>query len=274
MTRFPNQISRELAARYGHETVAIGDAGYYHAPSGKRVEIAREISFSVSGSVSYPPDRSVASKNGGGYATVTLVKNETTLSAARELMDAGTNPVVLNFASATHPGGGFLNGARAQEEYLARSSCLYQCIRNNAMYEFHRARHDSMYTDYVIYSPNVPVIRNDDGDLLEEPYTVSIIISPAPNANNMPASKHHEIAPAIWSRILKVLGIGVEHRHDAIVLGAWGCGAFGNDPDVVAELFHQALHENFKGAYLQVVFAIIDWSIERRFIGPFEKRFA
>ena len=63
--------------------------------------------------------------------------------------------MLLNFASAKSPGGGFLNGARAQEEYLARSSCLYQCIRWNPMYAFHRANDDPLYTDYAIYSPGL-----------------------------------------------------------------------------------------------------------------------
>jgi len=92
---------------------------------------------------------------------------------------------VLNFASATHPGGGFLSGARAQEEYLARSSGLYACIRDNPMYAFHRSRSDPHYTNYAVYSPEVPVFRSDDGSLLDEPYTVGIITSPAVNAGRM-----------------------------------------------------------------------------------------
>jgi hypothetical protein len=51
MTEFPNKISRELAERYGQEALAIGEGGFYHAPSGKRVDIAREISAAVAGSV-------------------------------------------------------------------------------------------------------------------------------------------------------------------------------------------------------------------------------
>lgn len=207
------------------------------------------------------------------YRTAIEVINETTLSAAKRLIEIGLNPVALNFASATNPGGGFLNGARAQEEYLARSSCLYECLRNNPMYESHRAKYDPLYTDYAIYSPHVPVIRNDDGDLLEEPYTVSIVTAAAPNAKHVPVSRYHEIAPAMWQRILKVLSIGAVHGHESIVLGAWGCGAFGNDAKTVAELFRQTLSENFKGAYQRVIFAIVDWSIERKFIGPFENAF-
>jgi uncharacterized protein (TIGR02452 family) len=86
----------------------------------------------------------------GEYATNVEITNETTLSAATRLIQQGLKTVVLNFASATSPGGGFLNGARAQEEYLARSSCLYQCIRHNPMYEYHRTQNDPLYSDYMI----------------------------------------------------------------------------------------------------------------------------
>ena len=73
------------------------------------------------------------------------------------------------------------------------------------------------------------------------------------------------------SRIAKVLEIGLTHGHDAIVLGAWGCGAFGNDPTLVAGLFRDALTGPYRGAYRRVEFAILDWSPERRFLGPFER---
>ncbi|MCU0574468.1 MAG: TIGR02452 family protein, partial [Syntrophobacteraceae bacterium] len=187
--------------------------------------------------------------------------------------DSGHRPAALNFASATHPGGGFLNGARAQEEYLARSSGLYACLRDNPMYAYHRALRDPLYTNYVIYSPDVPVFRADDGSLLEEPYTVSIITSPAVNAIALPSARHEEIPEAMWERILKVLSAGAVQGHDSIVLGAWGCGAFGNDGWEIARLFQRALRENFDRAYAQIVFAVTDWSAEKRFIGPFEHVF-
>src|SRR5207253_843688 len=100
---------------------------------------------------------------------------ETTLASARRLVAAGQRPAALNFASAKHPGGGFLNGALAQEESLARSSALYACLVGNPMYTFHQAQSDALYTDYAIYSPDVPVFRGDDGALLPEPYLCSFI---------------------------------------------------------------------------------------------------
>jgi uncharacterized protein (TIGR02452 family) len=268
---FKTKISREVAEKYGREAVHIIEAGEYHTPSGRMVGISHLLESSLQGTKSYPPDWTMPESGISDDQTIVEVKNETTLAAAQRLLGLGHNPVALNFAAASHPGGGFLSGARAQEEYLARSSGLYACLRNNPMYDFHRSNYDPLYSNYAIYSPNVPVFRSDDGLLLEKPYTLAMITSPAVNAAKLHAARHHEINPAMWQRILKVLSIGILHGHDSIVLGAWGCGAFGNDSSEIAQLFHKALEVNFKGAYRRVIFAIVDWSPEKRFIGPFEK---
>jgi uncharacterized protein (TIGR02452 family) len=267
------KISRELAAEHGRQAVGIIETGEYRAPSGKTVNISGFIKLSVEKTVSYPPDGPLREPARGDYPAKISVENITTLGAARRLIAKGYRPAALNFASATHPGGGFLAGARAQEEYLARSSGLYACIKDNEMYEFHRSRRDPFYTSYAIYSPDVPVFRDDDGSLLDEPYTVGIVTCPAVNAGKIAGERRSEIGQAMWLRILKVLSIGMLHAHDSIVLGAWGCGAFGNDSREMAELFHRALDENFRGAYRQVVFAVLDRSRDRRVIGPFEEVF-
>jgi uncharacterized protein (TIGR02452 family) len=205
------------------------------------------------------------------------VKNESTLAAARRLVEAGQRPAALNFASAKHPGGGFLGGARAQEESLARASALYATIQGNPMYDFHKAQSDALYSDYAIYSPDVPVFRDDEGALLPKPYLCSFITCPAVNAKvalERDRGRRREIREAMDVRIRKVLAIAASHGHEALVLGAWGCGVFGNDSQEVAELFHSALTKQFAGVFGTVVFAVLDWSEERRFIGPFQKMFA
>ena len=222
--------------------------------------------------MTYPPEKLVDDGHTGPVQTSVAVANQTSLAAARSLIDEGLRPAVLNFASAKSPGGGFLLGARAQEEYLARSSGLYACLVGNGMYDYHGARLDDMYSDWVIYSPDVPVFRDDSGDLLESAYTVSIITSPAPFAvafRRDSPERLGEIPAAFFRRILKVLSIGVLHNHDSLVLGAWGCGAFANDATMVAGLFRRAIFENFAGAYAKLLFAILDRSPEERVIAPF-----
>jgi uncharacterized protein (TIGR02452 family) len=274
MEPFNTRISSPLAAQYAEEAVRIIERGDYRAPSGRVVSLGELIERARLGTTSYPPDSPLPQTRIGTWQTRIEVANETTLATVQRLCGAGYHPAALNFASATHPGGGFLSGARAQEEYLARSSGLYACLRGNPMYAFHRARHDPLYTDYVIYSPEVPVFRADDGTLLETPYTVGMITSPAVNAAALPPERLAEIGPAMWQRILKVLSAGVVHAHDSIVLGAWGCGAFGNNSSQIARLFRQALDENFKDAYRHVIFAILDRSPEKKTIGPFRRVFA
>jgi len=270
------KISRDMARFLGREAVLIQRTGCYLASSDRTINIEKEISRAIQGTVSYPPDKKLPGAGRGDSSTSIEVRNETTLSAAERLIEKGFNPAALNFASATSPGGGFLNGARAQEEYLARSSALWSCLDGNEMYSFHRARRDPFYSDYVIYSPDVPILRNDDGELLEEPYPCSIITSPAVHATGvrryMP-DRLDKIGPVMWSRILKVLSVAKLHGHRAVVLGAWGCGAFGNDRDLISGLFRRALEDNFRGAFEQVVFAITDWSDDGRFIAPFERIF-
>ena len=270
-------IARDKAMSLGRETVDILTSGFYITPGRNKVEIQKSVNESVQGTITYSPEVQLSNGIQLGNQTVIEVKNETTLNAVKRLIAMGyDDPVALNFASAESPGGGFLHGARAQEEYLARSSALYFCLVNNPMYRYHLSHLDPFYSDYVIYSPEVVIIRDDDGNLLDVPYKSSMITSPAVHANGVRRYKPEqgkEIAGVMWKRILKVFAVAVEQKHTAIVLGAWGCGAFGNDGDEIAALFQKALEDNFRGAFDHVIFAITDWSVEDRFIGPFSKAF-
>lgn len=269
-------IARETAKAMGEEAAEILVKGSYVNYEGNRVEIADAVQEAVRGTVTYSPDIDLPLSSKGDYDTKIIVENTTTLAAASALIIEGLTPVALNMASATSPGGGFLSGARAQEEYLCRSTSLYSCLRGNPMYTRADFARNPFYDDYVIYSPDLVVFRGDDGELLEKPYYCAIITSPAVQAtavNRYLPERADEIEGVMWRRILKVLGVAQIHGHDALVLGAWGCGAFGNDGELIAGLFKRAFTENFKGAFRKVVFAITDWSDEQRFIGPFRKTF-
>jgi uncharacterized protein (TIGR02452 family) len=203
------------------------------------------------------------------------VTNESTLDAARRLVQEGHRVAALNFASAKNPGGGFLSGARAQEESLARCSGLYAMLVNNPMYAYHRSHLDPMYTPWVIYSPDVPVFRSEEWHLLDEPYLCSFLTSPAVNAGALRdrARQEREIRDRMRERMERVLSVAAIHGHAVLILGAWGCGVFKNDPQTIAELFQTALRGPFRGAFTHVVFAILDRTDEKRFIGPFERAF-
>jgi uncharacterized protein (TIGR02452 family) len=269
-------INRDRAAELGREAVRIIETGHYTTEAGDVVTIVELVRRAVEDTCSYPPGREPAHPTLGPGPTEIEVVNESTLAAARRLVGVGHRPAALNFASAKYPGGGFLGGARAQEESLARSSGLYACLSGNAMYDLHRSRPDPMYTDYVIYSPDVPVFRADDGTLLAEPYLCAFLTSPAVNAKvvlQRDRWRRDQIRQAMAGRVRKVLAVAAAHGHDTLVLGAWGCGVFGNDGEEIAELFGQALAGSFQGVFARVVFAVLDWSADRHFIGPFERMF-
>jgi uncharacterized protein (TIGR02452 family) len=270
------RLDREYATQLGYETVAIVEAGGYRTPSGRTVTLRDAVVRAKAGTVTYPPEREIPPSVLPPRQTQVVVTNETTLEAARRLVAAGHRPVALNYASAHYPGGGFLSGARAQEESLARSSALYACLKDNPMYAWHQAHRDPFYTDYAIYSPDVPVIREDGGALLEEPYLCAFITCPAVNATDA-LDRDPTCGPAIRdamaSRVARVLAIAAAHGHADVILGAWGCGAFGNDPRAIAALFHAALSGPYRDVFALVVFAIPEWSSGRGNAGPFKQVF-
>lgn len=264
-------ITRHVAAELGRSAVEAAERGYYVCEGGKRVDWSRYVQTACAAKVSIPPNTSLPEREFHPFpVTRVQVTNETTLGAARRLVDSGLKPVALNFANGIHPGGGFLSGARAQEEVLCRSSALYQTLVGDPMYQAHRQRPRPDSTEWAIYSPDVPVFRTDDGTALEEPWLLSFITCAAPYA---PAIGQPESGDLLQRRIRRVLAIAQAYRHTALVLGAWGCGAFRNDPLWTARDFRQALETEFDGAFSDVVFAVTDWSPERRFLGPFSNVF-
>jgi uncharacterized protein (TIGR02452 family) len=262
--------SRKKAAEIARDTVEIVTSGRYTNRRGQKIAVRHLVETAMNGTVSYPPDAPLPSFVPSDRRTVFDVVNDTTLAAARQLVAEGYEPAALNFASARHPGGGFLNGARAQEESLCRASALYYCINGNAMYR-HHAHTDAYYTNYALYSPAVPVFKDDDGEPLDEPYLCAIVTAPAVNAGALRAADHRRVRKEMEERVEKVLALMAGHGHDAAVLGAWGCGVFKNDPELIAELFAGTLRSRFAGAFAKVVFAVL--SSDGETIRPFEERF-
>ncbi len=280
---------RSTRAQIARQTLAILEEGAYLHPSGTRISIRDALASARSGSVLYSPDDfdEVFRRRDrmlGDRRPVPLafeVVNATTLSAARRLVatQPGSRVLALNFASARHPGGGFLNGSQAQEESLARASGLYACLAPmRQMYDANARFPSCLYTDHMIYSPDVPVFRDDEDALLEHPYALSFITAPAVNVGALRRNepeKLPQVEPVMLARMEKMLSLAVVHGHEVLVLGAWGCGVFGNDPDQVAGWFgrHLTAQGLFQRALRKVVFAVLDRSGDRSTIRPFERHF-
>ncbi|WP_155374987.1 TIGR02452 family protein [Catellatospora vulcania] len=244
---------REIA----RQTVEIAERGHYHNAAGSEVRIGPAVREAVAGTRHHEPDEELAVAGERTTRPVIEVTRESTLVAARR---AGPAAACLVFASAKNPGGGFLGGAKAQEESIARASALYpSLLAVPDFYAYHRAQRDLRYSDRVIYSPGVPVFRDDKGNLLDEAYRTSFLTAAAPNlgaiARNQP--EHVPDVPAVLlRRATRVLEVAAAHGHRTLVLGAWGCGVFRNDPAVVAQAFADALRTVDR--FDRVVFAIYD----------------
>jgi len=263
------------------QTLAIIEAGGYTAPSGARRDLRIAIDRAVAGTRLYRPDELEAMLAGpaaGGAAPRIEVTAETTQAATRRLAREGSRVAALSFASAKNPGGGFLGGAKAQEEDLARCSAVYPCLlTQREYYDVNRACDSMLYTDHIIYAPAVPFFRDDRLELLEDPYVSAIITAPAPNAGEAlrrdPAARP-AISRALARRAAMVLAIAAAEGEPTLVLGAWGCGVFRNDPAEVAGVFADLLASpRFAGAFDRVVFAVLDRSPSAATRAAFERRF-
>lgn len=273
-----NPNRKELA----QETLQINDNGSYRNNLGETISIKDETEAARKNSKLFRtedfPESFDLTKT--EFETKFEVTDETTLEAAKRICkeDAEANPFVLNFASAKNPGGGFLGGAQAQEESLARSSSLYPTLMANfEMYEYNRRGSSCLYSDWMIYSPRVPVFRNDDGSLIQTPYLVSFLTSPAVNAGvvkKQESNKIHMIEPVNKERARKFLWIANKENHKTLILGAWGCGVFQNDPNMIARIFNELLKGEFVNCFEFVIMAIYDKTPTRKVYNAFVEVFA
>jgi len=278
-------MSRSTRAATAQQTLDILERGNYQAPSGNIVSIAKAQQACEAGTVYYDvPDHaavlaSVQQQLAEHSTTTTFeVVNQTTFAGVQGLLANGhSNIGCLNFASAKNPGGGFLGGSQAQEEALSRASGLYPTLNKYfELYELNRKVKTCLYTHRMIYSPAVPVFRNDADELLESAYTTGIVTSAAVNAGvvrQRESGSEEKIAEVMLERIERVLALFHHHGHRDIVLGAWGCGVFRNAPADMAKLFAEHLRDGrYANAFETVRFSVLDRH-GGRFIEPYQEVF-
>lgn len=283
-----SQKNRQGRASIAQETLQIIERGYYSTPQQSKVRIENTLQQAIEGTELFTPSdldevlsraRKHISQLPETNASIEVTP-ETTLAAARRLLREGHEGVMcLNFASAKNPGGGFLGGSQAQEESLARASGLYACISPvDGYYQTHRKQKSTFYTDHMIFSPQVPVFRDDEDRLLDEPYLATMITSPAVNRGAIEQneySKRNQIDAVMSERIEKLLALCVEKQQKTLVLGAWGCGVFRNDPTQMASWFHNHLFSNlYARAFEKITFAVFDNSKQQVVLRPFQRAFA
>ena len=203
-----------------------------------------------------------------------VVSKKRTYEAAKAYK--GNHVAVHNFASATNPGGGVVNGAGAQEECLCRCSNLYFCLNTPDMwgmfYTPHRAAHDPIHNDDIIYTPDIVVFKTDTDrpELMERDdwYIVDVITCAAPNLRETPCNRYNsgdgtravkprnrELQVIHEKRLRRILDSAVMNHADTVILGAFGCGAFCNEPQVVATAAANVVRD-YMYAFKNIEFAV------------------
>lgn len=256
-------------AMIAQETIKITEQGYY-LYDGKKVSLNNNDSkYSFEDVIVFDEDKLMfISEDEDQYfrknfkyskGAQLFLHNCDSYEMAKEI----EKPLVMNFANAIHPGGGFLKGARAQEEALCRCSTLYKSISSNKafeMYHYNRRNSSPVDSDYMLLSPNVSVFRNKELELLPEPFNVSVITIPAPNKNGRARNVQQDILDKVMmNRIRKMFWAAARYGYRNLVLGAWGCGAFGHDTATVASYFYKILiDEKYNMLFDTVAFAILN----------------
>lgn len=252
-----------------YENYIIYRDKYYINSKGEKVELGDIVDKSIDNTEVILDSKDLwqelsnyCSKRNKKYTVRENIKNIGVIDCIVKLRKDGIkgNIIALNFASATNPGGGYLNGSTAQEESICRGSLLYESISlQKDFYKYNVDNYTPLYNDNMIYTPDMAVIRNDKNELLDNYEIVSFITSPAVNKNcsRNVLIEDDIINEAMDRRIKKILELAVSKKPSAIVLGAYGCGVFGNDREFVYDTFEKYINELVPDK-IKVYFAVYD----------------
>ena len=275
--------NRKQRVELAKETVRIQEEGFYKTSEGETVQLSEAIKQCNENSRIFTQKDFPLKKTNKTYTTEFEVTTEYSISACLRLaaeMPSDEKIACLNFASAKNPGGGMLNGSLAQEESICLCSCLYSCLTqfHDTFYEISRKDpRDGLYHTMLIYSPRCVVFRNDvNYQLLDSNTTTTTADETASNqsklvrtsfitcpAVNKGVALSKNISEAVISGEMRaraelVLRVAMEMGEQVLVLGAWGCGVFHNQPRDVADMFARLLKSggSYEGVFRKVVFAV------------------
>jgi uncharacterized protein (TIGR02452 family) len=255
-------LNRDELRLIAAETIAVVETGRYVSQESRQpFAIGQAVAQSVHETRVFSAEEIKVVENDARRDTVYAVKALSTLDGAAWLrQQTGRVPTILNFASAKHPGGGFESGAMAQEEDIAYRSSLYASLRFQSGYyrESLNNLRKGLYFDKAVFTPGMVVIRDADYRLAD-PWGCHCVSAPAPNRSVAlrKGIREETVQAAMLRRIQLVLAVMAQTGASDIVLGAYGCGVFKNDPHCVAREFHVALIEQCQGTRFQhVLFAI------------------
>lgn len=218
-------------------------------------------------------------------------ENKDSFTLARERLGAAylftkDDPgiLVLNLANPVNPGGGVRCGARAQEEDLCRKSSLLLSLESKdarRYYDYNKSLNTYMGSDALMITPHVEIIKDDKGELLDDTVVVSVLTCAAPMISyGLEGMSEEEYKDMFYNRIMGMLKCVAYLGYKNLILGAWGCGAFGNDAHVVSDLFYKALKEiNYnrhveKDLFRRIDFAVLDRTPHQYNFNEFYRNFS
>ncbi|MCD8018518.1 MAG: TIGR02452 family protein, partial [Clostridiales bacterium] len=174
--------------------------------------------------------------------------------------------LVLNLASATRPGGRTREGASAQEEDLCRRTSLLLSLESEKAkkyYEYNNARKTRMGSDGILLSPNVEAIKDISSKVLSDPFQISVMSCAAPMVRmGLEGMSQQEYEKMLYQRIQGMLLVAASQHYRHLVLGAFGCGVYGNDAALVSDLFYRAIQEfTYAGLQSSQLFDSIDFAV-------------
>ncbi len=187
-------------------------------------------------------------------------ENKDAFSLASERLSEG-KVLVLNLASGSRPGGGICDGANGQEEDLCRKSTLYLSLSSEtakAYYEYGNHLDSRLNTDSVMVSPHVLVIRGENEELLDTPYEVAVITCAAPMIRmGLEGKTEKEYEELLYNRVKGIITVAATQGYKNLILGAFGCGVFGNDARLVSSIFKKVFDELPLNPFTHVDFAVL-----------------
>lgn len=240
------------------------------------IKLKQSVTDSIRRQTVYLEPDTIAIPENQNLNCKTVISQKRSFEAASEYAREGKKVCVLNFASATNPGGGVTRGSTAQEECLCRCSTLYPCLNNDKMrqlfYNPHRKAENPLYNDDCIYTPDVTVFKTDTSvpeKLAEKDwYQVDVLTCAAPNLRRKPSNsmnphagktaakiRNSDLYDLLVKRITRIFQVAIANGTEILVLGAFGCGAFCNPPMIVARAFRN-VQEKYDGYFDTIEYAV------------------
>ena len=278
------------------ETLQILKQGWYEK-NGKRIKLKLSVSQMQETRICLPDDvkKYSSDPNFGGPFVIGRCghgcENADSYAVARKLLEQtylftkdDPGVLVLNLANPVNPGGGVRRGARAQEETLCRNSSLLLSLESKEArkyYEYNRSLNTYMGSDALMITPHVEIIRDENGVLLDDTVVVSVLTCAAPMITyGKEGMTEEEFEDMVYNRIDGMLKCSAYFGYRHLVLGAWVCGAFGNDAHVISDLFYRALKDlkynklREKDLFRRIDFAVLDRTQEQYNFKEFYRNFS